>query len=49
MLYKSLKTMIARDGLTDALRTRIDVLYACGRLTDAEYADLIGSSEEVAE
>lgn len=49
MLYKSLKVMIARDGLTAALRTKIDLLYALGRLTDAEYLDLIGGSEEVAE
>ena len=40
MLYKVLKRMVAR-GMTDELRDKIDTLYALGRLTDAQYRELI--------
>ena len=40
MLYMVLKRMVAK-GLDDALRDKIDTLYALGRLTDAQYKELI--------
>ena len=40
MLYKVLERMVAR-GMTDELRDKIDTLYALGRLTDAQYRELI--------
>ena len=35
-----LKRMVAK-GLTEELRDKIDTLYALGRLTDAQYRELI--------
>lgn len=40
MLYRVLKRMVAK-GLTEELRDKIDTLYALGRLTDAQYRELI--------
>ena len=40
MLYKTLQRMVAR-GMTDELRDKIDTLYALGRLSDAQYRELI--------
>lgn len=40
MLYKVLLRMVAK-GLTEELRDKIDTLYALGRLTDAQYRELI--------
>lgn len=40
MLYMVLKRMVAK-GLTEELRDKIDTLYALGRLTDAQYRELI--------
>lgn len=40
MLYRTLLRMIER-GKTDGLEKKIDIFYAAGKLTDAEYADLI--------
>lgn len=40
MLYMVLKRMVAK-GLTDELRDKIDTLYALGRLSDAQYRELI--------
>lgn len=40
MLYKVLKRMVAK-GLTEELRDKIDTLYALGRLSDAQYRELI--------
>lgn len=40
MLYDVLKRMVAR-GMTDELRDKIDTLYALGRLSDAQYRELI--------
>ena len=47
MLYKTLKRLVAADikeygVISDELREKIDLLYACGRLTDEQYKDLIG-------
>lgn len=46
MLYKSLLVMIARDGLTEALRNKIDLLYVFGRLTAEQYRDLVDYTPE---
>lgn len=40
MLYDVLKRMVAR-GLDEELRDKIDTLYALGRLSDAQYRELI--------
>lgn len=41
MVYKALKRLIEL-GQTEGLRERIDVLYAAGRLTTAQYEELVG-------
>lgn len=41
MLYNTLKMLIAR-GRTAGLQDKIDNLYAFGRLTDEQYAELAG-------
>ena len=41
MLYRVLKRMIER-GQTDGLAEKIDVFYAAGKLTEAEYTELTG-------
>jgi len=40
MIYKMLRNMIIR-GQTEGIEHRIDVFYAAGKLTDAEYSELI--------
>ena len=40
MLYRTLKRMIER-GQTEGLEEKIDVFYAAGKLSDAEYNELI--------
>ncbi len=40
MLYRVLLRMIER-GQTEGLAEKIDVFYAAGKLTEAEYTDLI--------
>lgn len=40
MLYRTLKRMIER-GQTEDLEDKIDRFYAAGKLTDAEYTELI--------
>lgn len=42
MLFKTLKKQIEKFGLTEELKTKIDVFYATGRLTEAEYRELMG-------
>lgn len=42
MLYRTLKKLVEKQGLTPELREKIDTFYALGRITDAEYRDLIG-------
>ena len=41
MLYRMLKKIKATKGLDDALRGKIDVFYALGKLSDAEYRELL--------
>lgn len=40
MLYMVLKRMVVK-GLNEELRDKIDTLYALGRLSDAQYRELI--------
>ena len=40
MLYRTLKRMIER-GQADGIEEKIDVFYAAGKLTEAEYNELI--------
>lgn len=40
MLYRTLKRMIER-GQIDNIEEKIDVFYAAGKLTEAEYNELI--------
>lgn len=46
MLFRTLARMIER-GQTDGIETKIDIFYAAGKLTDDEYAELIGTLPEV--
>lgn len=40
MLYTVIKRMIER-GQTDGLREKIDVFFAVGSLTEAQYTELV--------
>jgi hypothetical protein len=41
MLYRTLKRLIER-GQTEGLEAKIDIFFAAGKLTEAEYTELIG-------
>ena len=41
MLYRTLKRMIER-GQTDGIESKLDIFYAAGKITEAEYSELIG-------
>lgn len=41
MLYSTLKKLKARGGLTADLIHKVDVFFALGKLTEAEYNDLL--------
>lgn len=41
MLYRTLKRMIER-GQTDGLEDKLDIFFAAGKLTEAEYNELLG-------
>jgi hypothetical protein len=48
MLYKTLKRMIER-GNTEGLAEKIDIFFAAGKLTTAQYEELtalLGNNEE---
>ena len=45
MLYRTLKRMIER-GQTANLAEKLDVFYAMGRITDAEYKELTEMLDE---
>lgn len=40
MLYRTIKRMIER-GNTDGLAEKIDIFFAAGKLTEAEYTELV--------
>ncbi len=44
MLYRVLLRLIEK-GLTEGLEEKIDVFYAAGKLTEAEYNELISVLE----
>ncbi|MBQ1729186.1 MAG: hypothetical protein II036_02385 [Oscillospiraceae bacterium] len=41
MLYRTLKRMIER-GQTAGMEEKLDIFYAANKLTEAQYAELIG-------
>ena len=41
MLSRTLKRMIER-GQTDGIETKLDIFYAAGKISEAEYSELIG-------
>lgn len=47
MLYKTLKKIKERNGLTEDLKNKIDIFFATGRITEEQYNDLmdIGNKE----
>lgn len=50
MLFTTLNKLKMRKGLTEDLKTKIDVFYALGRLTEKEYSELMDIPyEEVGE
>lgn len=49
MLYKTLLTLKKRKGLTDDLKTKIDVFFAVGRITEEQYNTLMGIETEMEE
>lgn len=46
MLFNVLKTKVTKEGLTEALRQKIDLLYVLERLTTEQYNELIGSENK---
>ena len=40
-MYRTLKRMIER-GQTEGIETKLDIFYAAGKITEAEYSELIG-------
>lgn len=45
MLYRTLKRMIER-GNTDGMTEKLDIFFAAGKITEAEYQELTKLSEE---
>ena len=41
MLYRALKRMIER-GQTEGLEAKLDIFFAAGKITEAEYSELVG-------
>lgn len=46
MLYKALKKLKERNGLTDDLKNKIDIFFATGRITEDQYNDLMDIGNE---
>lgn len=46
MLYKTLLKLKEKNGLTDDLKTKIDVFFAVGRITEEQYNDLMDVGKE---
>lgn len=46
MLYNTLKRLKTRGGMTADLIYKIDIFFALGKLTEAEYNDLLDIGEE---
>ena len=41
MLYRTLMRMIER-GQIDGIENKLDIFYAAGKISEAEYSELIG-------
>lgn len=41
MLFKTLLKLKERNGLTENLKNKIDVFFACGRITEEQYNELM--------
>lgn len=46
MLYRTLLKLKERNGLTDDLKTKIDIFFATGRITEDQYNDLMDIGNE---
>lgn len=46
MLYKTLKKLKERNGLTEDLKNKIDIFFATGRITEEQYNELMDISKE---
>lgn len=46
MLYKTLKKLKERNGLTDDLKNKIDVFFATGRIAEEQYNELMDVGKE---
>lgn len=46
MLFKTLKKLKERNGLTDDLKNKIDVFFAIGRITEEQYNNLMDIKED---
>lgn len=46
MLFKTLLKLKERNGLTDDLKNKIDVFFACGRITEEQYNELMDIGKE---
>ena len=46
MLYKTLKKLKERNGLTEDLKNKIYIFFATGRITEEQYDDLMDIGNE---
>lgn len=46
MLYKTLKKLKERNGLTENLKNKIDIFFATGRITEDQYNNLMDIGDE---
>ena len=46
MLYKTLKKLKERNGLTEDLANKVDIFFATGRITEEQYNDLMDIGNE---
>ena len=46
MLYKTLKKLKERNGLTEDLKNKIDIFFATGRIIEEQYNDLMDTGNE---
>lgn len=46
MLYKTLKKLKERNGLTEDLKNKIDIFFATGRITEDQYNNPMDIGDE---
>lgn len=46
MLYKTLRKLKERNGLTEDLKNKIDIFFATGRITEDQYNNLMDIGNE---